>query len=160
MRATTSPTVVTRHSSSPSFASVAMPFKKRTDCEQRPRRTFGGAREERESAADTRTHTRGGNRLAAQVMTSKGSLTSARQISITATPPRYGNNPFSLSVSSNFLGAGFRKKRRETGGVSGKKIGRGRFWNWGKNGTKLICWSRLRKNFLIRRIGEIFIVFR
>lgn len=59
MRATTSPTVVTRHSSSPSFASVAMPFKKRTDCEQRPRRTFGGAREERESAADTRTHTYG-----------------------------------------------------------------------------------------------------
>lgn len=58
-----------------------MPFKKRTDCEQRAKaRVWWGGRERKRS-----THVYG-NRLAAQVMTSKGSLTSARQISITATP--------------------------------------------------------------------------
>lgn len=115
-----------------------------------------GGRERKRKAQHTHTHTHG-NRLAAQVMTSKGSLTSARQISITATPLALRDMETTLSLSLCLFK--FRKKRRETGGVV-EKIGRGRFWNWGKNGTKLIYWSRLRKNFLSRRIsGQIFVVF-
>lgn len=62
---------------------------------------LAGRKREKARTTHTRTRIGGGNRLAAQVMTSKGSLTSGRQISITATPlPRYGNNPF----PSKFLG--------------------------------------------------------